>query len=116
MKQAERIKSWDTQDSINATIEKLVSLHHEAAAQLSECALHQPGLDDIADEQNSQKEKLYLDQQETILISAARAPMKQEEDVKNVLRLWLKEAPQDPEDQTIADQLVLSVCRHFKVA
>jgi len=100
-------------DRENVTISDLISLYDLAFIQLSECAAHVPGNDVSADRKNNEIESRFLNKQASILKEATTLPVRNEEDIKDLLRLWLKELPQSQEDIGPADKLIISLCAYY---
>jgi len=115
MTQADNIDLFKTTDLKHIDMSELLSLYDATALELEHCAIHKPGEDVQEDINNGDNEALYFMKQGDILKSASRVPLDREGDIKNLLRLWLRELPSDEEYITMADNLILSLCHHFDV-
>lgn len=94
-------------------VANLISLYDIARLQLHQCGLHEYGEDETLDAEMAEKEIRALSQQEEVIVSAAAAPMRSEEDIKNLLRLWKREQPESEDEMMGADHLILTIYEHF---
>lgn len=96
-------------------IADLISQYDITQIKLHQCAMYEAG-DNLAQNiEMADNENLYLSKQEEILSLAATIPLTSEDDVQNILRLWMKEKADSVDQGPSADQLILSVCNHYNL-
>lgn len=93
-------------------LKDLPSLYAMTVVKLSECALHQPGLDSAQDGRIDLAEAKLLSAQEKILDSAARATITSDQEAANVLKLWLK-VVQEKSELSDSDQLIMPLYHYL---
>ena len=96
-------------------IADLISQYDITQMKLQQCAMYESGDNLARNIEMADNENLYLSKQEEILSLAAAIPLRSEDDVQNILRLWMKEKADSVDHGPGADQLILSVCHHYNL-
>lgn len=100
-------------ETSNKNLSELLTQYNLCTLKLEKCAAHIPGDNTDADSAIVETEDAYATKQQAILIEASSAPLKHDNDIKNLLKLWLCELPQDACEMTLPDTLILSLCHHY---
>jgi len=99
----------------NLDISELINLFDVSTLKLSQCAKHTHGDDEGLDEATAETQIKYMTLQDQTIEAAVKLPIESPADIKNLLRLWLKEQASYGDDIRRSDALILNLCAYYKL-